>query len=200
MSFETALTRNVKEYVGLFITERFTEAICYHNIDHTLDVVSACEQIGRACGLDNDDLEVAILAGWFHDTGYYLGNDNHEAESAAIAEAFLAHNRVPSHRISSVKQAILATKLPQSPRTLIDKVLCDADLYHLSSNSFFEKTELLRLEISYCKGFISQTEWFRITRDFLEKHRYHTEYGIRALRPGKGSNLQSLHSLIQDQE
>ena len=138
-SFSTLFIEKTKEYVGGFIGDNFSEKICYHNIDHTLEVVEASEFIGNHCGISDKDMEIVIIASWFHDTGYYLGCENHEAESAKIARTFLSEENVSQDVINQIIKCILSTKIPQLPKTLLEKIICDADLYHLSSENFLEK-------------------------------------------------------------
>ena len=88
-NFSTPFIEMTREYVAGFIGNNFTEKICYHNIDHTLEVVDAVEFIGRKCNISDKDLETVLIAAWFHDTGYYLGCENHEEASEKIALMFL---------------------------------------------------------------------------------------------------------------
>ncbi len=196
MGFETALIGRVKEHVGLFIAEHFTEKICYHNIDHTLDVVEASEMIGRACGLADNQLELVIIAAWFHDTGYYLGNENHELESARIARRFLSDEKLSFQAIDAIINCIHATKIPQDPKNLMEQVLCDADLYHLSTAHFFTKSELLRKELTFCKGYMSHEQWLALSSEFISCHHYHTDYAKRNLCPLKEANHRKLVNKI----
>jgi predicted metal-dependent HD superfamily phosphohydrolase len=200
MAYETALIRKVKEHVGLFIAEHFTEKICYHNIDHTLDVVEASEMIGRACGLNDAELELVIIAAWFHDTGYYLGNENHESESARIARDFLRKQNISDKKIATIAHCIHATKIPQNPKSLLEEVLCDADLFHLATDHFFTKSELLRQELTWCNGYMSNKRWMDLSSKFIECHHYHTDYAQKNLCPLKEANHKRLIKKIKEKK
>ena len=166
--FSTPFINKTKEYVGGFIGDNFSEKICYHNIDHTIDVVNASEYIGRKCEISDEDMETLLIAAWFHDTGYYLGCENHEAESASIAEEYLKSHNYPEKRIRQIANCILSTKLPQQPKSLLEKIICDADLFHLSSDQFYEKSQLLLHEISFQSNTISREKWIIDTLDFID--------------------------------
>ena len=56
-NFSTPLIKKTKEYVAGFIADNFTEKICYHNIDHTLEVVEASEFIGNKLKISKEDLK-----------------------------------------------------------------------------------------------------------------------------------------------
>ena len=137
--FETYLISMAETYVKRFMADKLDEKMCYHNLNHTLEVVEAAEIIGRGCKLNEDELEQVIIAAWFHDIGYYNGREDHELQSAELARSFLIKTSFPAYKIENVCSSILATKIPQSPKNLLEQVLCDADLYHLSTEKFFEK-------------------------------------------------------------
>jgi len=190
--FSTSLIESTKEYVGGFIGDHFTEKICYHNIDHTLGVVEACQIIGKNTEISDFDLEKVIVAAWFHDAGYYLGCKDHEKESARIAKEFLLSENLNSIYINEVSNCILSTKIPQHPKSLLEKILCDADLYHLSSDLFFSRSALLLREINLENQVFTTLSWMVATRDFMESHRFHTSYGKMALQPKLKKNLAKL--------
>jgi len=199
-NFSTPFIEKTKEYVAGFIGENFTEKICYHNIDHTLDVVSATEIIGKQCKLSDKDLETVIIASWFHDTGYYLGCENHEETSASIARRYLQNENLDPKVIEQIVNCILSTKIPQNPKTKLEQVICDADLFHLSTERFFEKSELLLRELSYHNQDLTQENWMIISKEFVEAHNYHTSYGKKVLCPLLRKNLDLLKSKIVEIE
>jgi predicted metal-dependent HD superfamily phosphohydrolase len=192
MAFETAWTRRAEKFVRTFILERFSDKISYHNLDHTLDVVQASELIGCACGLSDEQLEIVLVAAWFHDVGYYLGNEEHEAISARIARDFLEKEGLPEDKIQMVECCIAATKVPQQPTNLVEMVLCDADLYHLSTERFFEKSDLLMRELMMRDSSLKSRQWMKASWQFVRDHTYHTAYGKKNLAPKKEANLRLL--------
>lgn len=199
-NFSTPFIERTKEYVAGYIAENFTEKICYHNIDHTLEVVDATEMIGRKCGISDKDLETVIIAAWFHDTGYYLGCENHEKASADIATAFLREQKVDEEVIRQIRNCIYATKIPQRPKTLLEEILCDADLYHLSTEKFFEKSDLLWQEIRMNDQDIAHDYWLNLSKEFVEAHQYHTPYGKQVLLPRLKKNLSLIKSKLKEIE
>ncbi len=175
-----------------FIADNFSDNICYHNIDHVMDVVEAAENIGMASGLNDEELEIVLVAAWFHDTGYYLGEKNHEKASVKIARKFLKTMLVDNDKIKLISSCIASTKIPQKPKTLLEKVLCDADLYHLATENFLNKSELLRQELHQKNHNLTMEKWHDLNCHFLKSHHFHTEYGKKCLRPIKFKNLSRL--------
>ena len=79
--------------------------------------------------------------------------------------------------------------MPQSPNDLLGMILCDADLYHLGSEEFDEKSSLLRLELSLlCDQEHSDREWLEKNDEFLKEHRFFTNYAFEHLGKRKSQN------------
>ncbi len=199
-NFSTPFIEKTREYVADFIAENFTEKICYHNIDHTLEVVEASEIIGKQCKISSEDLETVIVAAWFHDTGYFMGCENHEEASASIARKFLKQENINQVRINQVVNCILSTKIPQKPETLLEKILCDADLYHLATERFFEKSELLWRELMLHDQAMTLEFWMNKSKEFVEAHKYHTSFGKKTLFPRLERNLALIKTKIKEFE
>jgi predicted metal-dependent HD superfamily phosphohydrolase len=175
--------------------------VTYHTFDHTAKVAAATEMIGRECGLAQEELETVLIAAWFHDLGYVKGHYLHEIESGKMAEAQLRAWGLPTDRIQRVKQAIESTRMPQVPRSMIDKVLCDADMYHLSTEDAEDYAELLRKEIAVTKNFVfSDDEWRRSNYQFLKAHEFATPYGQTVLEEKKRKNVKALKKLLKKDE
>jgi predicted metal-dependent HD superfamily phosphohydrolase len=199
MTVESDLLDKSKEYVESFLEQNLSNEIFYHDLEHTREVVEAATEIGQASGLSKDELETVLIAAWFHDTGYFKGKINHEQESRNIAENFLREQGIGEKKISEVGGCIIATKIPQRPTNLMEEVLCDADLYHLSTSEFFRKSELLRKEFSLTgKNEIEDKEWLKTNIKFLKKHNFFTDYARQKLLPHKKKNLKKLKSTMSE--
>lgn len=181
----------VKDYLDQNLDDRFT----FHNWDHCTEVVSNALQIGEGSGLTENQLEIIELAAWFHDIGYSTDFKNHEPESCRIAESFLLENDYPASKIEEIKRCIMSTKLDAKPSNLMEKVLADADLSHLSKTHQQEKSELLRQEVkAVCGRNISKVDWLQNDINFMLEHVYHTRYAKDHFQAGKVRNLQNVVS------
>jgi len=199
MALETELLERSKEYVESFLEKNLSNEIFYHDLEHTREVVIAANEIGKESGLTEDQLETVLIAAWFHDTGYYKGKRDHEKESRIIAEEFLREQGINEKKIAEVGGCIIATKIPQRPTNMMEEVLCDADLYHLSTSEFFRKSELLRKEFSLTgSNEIKDKEWLKTNIKFLKKHNFFTDYARDKLYPQKKKNLKKLKSIKKE--
>jgi len=185
------LIAEAQDYVSRLFREKINPRFLFHNLEHTLYVVSASEEIAAAYPLSDEDKLALSLAAWFHDTGYAAQDvSDHEKESIKIAAGFLRQKNVPETIIQKTASCIEATRMPQSPKNLPEEIICDADLYHLGTDDFETKTRLLRKEQSGLLDLdISKKEWRKTNIAFLEKHRYFTDYCRKKLEPGKKRNL-----------
>lgn len=165
----------------------------FHNLDHTEDVAEACSRMADHYHIPDDDRFVLMLAAWFHDTGYTSGvAEGHEEVSIQMATGFLQNN-VEESVLQRVNSAIQATRMPQSPLSLVEKILCDADLWHLSTPDFKARNQLLRQERENLLGSkISRKDWRKGNVHFLENHKYFTDYAQQQLEHKKLENLNEL--------
>lgn len=177
---------------SLFHTKKDNRLI-YHNLLHTEQVVKSVVKIANHYQLSDQDFFVVNTAAWFHDTGYLTSFEHHEARGAESAEKFLTEKGVSPEVVEQVVNCILATKMPQHPVSLLEQIICDADLFHLGGDNFKERNKLMRKEAEACMGKeISKNEWRLNTIALFESHHYHTEYCQDLLTAKKELNLQEL--------
>jgi predicted metal-dependent HD superfamily phosphohydrolase len=157
-------------------------------------VVAACEKLADYYQIPEDDRFALVLAAWFHDTGYTGGDARgHEDISSQIATEFLTAHAATEELVAKIIGCINATRIPQSPDSEIEKIICDADLFHLGSDAFKEKSRLLREEIQeFGDKELSKKDWRKINVRFLEAHNYFTTYGKEKLQPVKEQHLSEI--------
>ncbi|MGQ7856880.1 Pycsar system effector family protein [Pedobacter sp. WC2501] len=195
------LQEDVEKHVGDYFHTHSDPRLVYHNLEHTEKVVNAAQQIANHYQLNEQDFFTVTVAAWFHDTGYFEDALNHEAKGAVLADDFLAKHKVNQEIRDQVKSAILATKIPQKPKSEIDKILCDADLFHLGLADFRAKGKLMHKEneLIYKKE-ISKSDWRKKDIQFMESHHYHTDYANLLLSDQKQKNIEKLKSKLTAQE
>jgi predicted metal-dependent HD superfamily phosphohydrolase len=191
-----------RNYVTDLFTHKVKPDFVFHSLDHTEDVADACSMMADYYQLSDEDRFVLILAAWFHDTGYSSGQtEGHEDLSAQIAAQFLQEHGASDSIIQRVGSCIRATKMPQSPVSQVEKILCDADLMHLATDDFKARSQLLKQERENLLGQkISKKDWRKSNIKFLETHKYFTDYGQEVLEPKKQENLSSLKKKNVDKD
>lgn len=196
----TALIRKAEQQVKALFEAHPNPGLRYHNIQHTGQVVAAATKIADHYQLDEEDYAAVIIAAWYHDTGYVFGGrELHEEKSVALAEAFIKAENERDTLLEKVSGCILATKIPQSPDSLISRIVCDADLFHLGTGEFKTINKLVRKEISVITGEkFSGEEWRGKTLSFLENHSFHTDYCKTLLQKGKQENIEWLRKKMDE--
>lgn len=165
----------------------------YHDAQHTIEVVAAVEKISESERLSHEEGELLRTAALFHDAGYLKGNDDHETLSCKVARELLPQFDYKVHQIETICQMIMATKLPQKPSSLAEEILCDADLFYLGSESYFERAEKLRSEFEATGKLKPTIDWNKFQIDFLKKHRFFTLTAVKQREQKKKENLQRLY-------
>ena len=101
-----------------------------------------------------------------------------------------------SKQIETIAKMILSTRLPQTPVTLLEKILCDADLDYLGREDFYDVGGKLLKEFM-SQGIVeTEREWNLVQKTFLEGHRFHTEYSRVNREGAKRERLREIVSKL----
>ncbi|MCD0488669.1 DUF5706 domain-containing protein [Pedobacter sp. MC2016-14] len=183
----------IKTHISAQFHAHMDDRLIYHNLYHTEQVVKNTVKIANHYQLGDEDFFVVTAAAWFHDLGYLVEWKHHEDKGAEAAASFLNQLGVDSVLIEKVNACIIATRMPQQPHNLLEQIVCDADLYHLGSESFKERNKTMRKEAeAFCGKNIEKGTWRDKTILLFEAHHYHTDFAQQQLNDGKARNLQQL--------
>ncbi len=194
---ESDIIKKVETYVKQLFEERKQYQYSYHNQNHTLSVVRQAIKIGKCCRFTPHEMFVLVISAWFHDVGYLYTTASHEEKGKLIAMEFLASFDIERETLVAISECIDATHFPQKPTSKISYALCDADLFHLSEDDFFEKSLKMKMEINelYNKDMDLLTYW-EVTYELFMMHTYHSPYGKKVLARGKERNCLKLRERI----
>jgi len=175
--------------------ETLSPDLTYHSREHTRDVVRQSERIAHEESItDQRKVFVLKIAALYHDTGFIETYSNHEEKSCQIfLRDSLSFGLNPSE-IKEITELIMVTKIPQQPKNLLQRIICDADLDYLGRDDFEKIGEKLRQEFLVYGVVQSDEEWDRLQLKFLTSHKYHTASSQRDREPVKQMHL---HSLIR---
>jgi predicted metal-dependent HD superfamily phosphohydrolase len=192
MQFEQA-----KKLILDRLNEELPRHLSYHSVDHVKDVYTAAENIGKLEHISAYDMQLLLTAALFHDSGFMHGPNNHEEESCRIASEYLPGFNYSDDEIEKINGMIMATKLPQTPRTPLEEIICDADLDYLGRDDFFPISDNLYAEFTYTGIVNNENDWNKIQVSFFEKHQYFTKSALRLREEKKEENLCLIRAKIK---
>ena len=190
----TNIIKKAENFVLELFESHKKETLEYHNVDHTRTVVVRCKEIAAQYELSEKDLAVLYIAAWFHDTGHlFVEPAIHEIKSNELMKKFFALQGIETDDIVPlIEGCILATRVPQAPKTLPEQIICDADTYHLGTKEFKTSNKKLKKEYISRKLIPADIDWNKQSLEFLELHRYFTPYCKELLEEGKQKNIERL--------
>jgi len=168
------------------------EHFYYHNLNHTLDVYHCAESIAQQENINSKDISLLLVAALYHDAGYLHQIADHETASCNIVrENFVRYGYSPKE-IDQICALIMATRVPQTPTSLLEKVICDADLDYLGRDDFFITGNNLYRELTATRQINSKKEWDKIQTLFLQQHKFFTATSFENRQPKQQENLAAL--------
>ena len=166
--------------------------LTYHHGEHTLRVVDIAAMIATHEKTGVESMRLIKTAALFHDTGFLISPKDHEQESIRIARQHLPALGYSQVEIDIIAGLILATEIPQQPKTHEEMIVADADLEYMGTDDFDIISDSLFRELTYFRPTLTEDEWNSIQISFLQKHHYHTEFCKKFRAPKKRENLQKL--------
>ena len=171
----------------------------YHNVKHTVDVVTEVELIGWAEGCSDEDILLLKTAALFHDSGYTVAYDNHEYHGTLIAREMLPGYGYTTEQIEKICSIIMSTKLPPKPNNLLEEIICDSDLDYLGRSDFIPVSNTLFEELKAQDKMKSLNDWNKIQVKFISGHQYFTKTARSLREVNKQLQIERIQSLITDQ-
>lgn len=167
--------------------------LTYHSVQHTIDVMEQANAIANREGIaDVSDFLLIKLAALYHDTGFLEVYKGHEEVSCSKATRELTAAGVSDTAIACICGMIMATKIPQQPRNLLEQILADADLDYLGRTDFFSISNKLRTEFMDYKIVDTDAAFDTLQLRFLESHSYFTESSRSLRAPVKQLHYETL--------
>lgn len=166
--------------------------LTYHCVEHTELVLERSEYIAKKEGLSRKKIELLKAAALYHDFGFTEVYKDHEEKGCEIVKKELPKFGYSDSDIKAICGMIMATKIPQSPKNLMEDIIADADLEYLGSNEFKTIGDRLYKELKHFNSALSRKEWNQIQIKFMSNHDYHTSYCKRYREWRKQRNLESL--------
>lgn len=166
---------NIKKRVVSRLQNELDDSLLYHSVDHTLYVYEKAQIIGSKEGVSKKEMKLLKIAALYHDIGHIYTYQDHEEMSCKILKKEL-RSTLDKKDIKTICGMIMATKIPQNPKTLLENIIADADLEYLGTKYFYKTGNLLYLELKHRNPKLTQKDWDKIQIGFLTQHSYHTKF------------------------
>ncbi len=184
-------------YAFLCLERELPPQLSYHSLAHTRDdVLPAVTRLADSIGITGEDRLLLQTAACYHDIGFVLQREAHEMVSVQIARDILPSFGYNPAQLALISGMIMATRLPQSPQTLLEQMLADADLDSLGRADFFCRSLDLRAELAAYGNACSLNDWYGRQVQFLCQHCYFTPAARRLRDAGKQFNIIALRLLL----
>jgi len=170
----------------------------YHNFKHTIDVINQAELIGYGEGVDDESILLLKTAALFHDAGHVISYDEHEYNGTQLAKEYLPKYKYTPEQIDRICELIMATKLPPSPKTVLESIMCDSDLDYLGRSDFIPVSNTLFKELKEQNKIGSLNDWNKIQVKFLSNHHFYTQTGKNLREVNKQMQIERIKKLIED--
>lgn len=169
MEFEQA-----KQYILNRLSKELSPTLYYHGLHHTIDVYDAVIRIAEEEQITTEELLLLKTAALFHDAGFIEQYLHNEPIGVRIANETLPGFDYNKEQIETIAAIIMATNRQTPPQTLLQKIMCDADLDYLGRDDFYTIADTLRKELNAHGHTYSDLQWLQMQVAFLENHEYYT--------------------------
>ncbi len=194
----SSIIQKSREYATQIIVEELPKDFVYHDLDHTLSVLSNSLLLAKPYNLSEEELEILTIAALFHDLGYLTIYQGHELASEKMAEDFLKKAGYPKYKIEAVIACIHATIVEVPPLSISEQIIKDADLASLGSVDFEKYSNKLRHEwLHFCDELYTDKEWYEINYNFLNGHQFFTDEAKRLYGAVKLENMAKMRKLLE---
>ncbi len=190
---------DIQEIILDKLEKELPSFLYYHNVKHTVDVVTEVELIGWAEGCSDEEILMLKTAALFHDVGHTVAYDDHEYHGTLIAAEMLPKYGYTPEQIEKICSIIMSTKLPPKPNNLLEEIICDSDLDYLGRSDFIPVSNTLFEELKAQNKMSSLNDWNKIQVKFISNHQYFTKTARSLREVNKQLQIERIQNLIIDQ-
>jgi uncharacterized protein len=190
----------LKKYFLDRLEHKLSPELTYHGLHHTLDVMDACESYIKRYNIEEQDAELLRIGAILHDIGFLETYTQHEEKGVEIARGAMPYFGYNEDQIKIVEGLILATKVPQKPKTFLEQIICDADLDYLGRDDFYPIAETLFTELQHYIGLDDRNKWNEIQLSFLGTHSYHTDWAKEVRAHKKAKYIEELKATLSSSQ
>jgi len=197
IKFQLIKFDDLEEFMLDKMERELPKYLCYHNLKHTIDVGIQSEILGREEGISDEEMLLLKTAALFHDSGQTIQTCDHEMLGTGIASEILPKFGYTPEQITAISEIIMATKLPPQPKSLLQKIICDADLDYLGRSDFIPVSNMLYKELHEQNLIDSINDWNKLQIKFLTNHQYFTKTANILREVNKQTQIERLKKEIK---
>lgn len=187
---------DIQEIILDKLERELPDFLHYHNVKHTVDVVTEVELIGWAEGCSDEEILLLKTAGLFHDAGHTVTYDGHEHQGTVLARQMLPEFGYTEEQIETICSIIMSTQMPPKPRNLLEKIICDSDLDYLGRSDFIPVSNTLFEELKAQNKITKLNDWNKLQVKFISGHQYFTSTARSLREVNKQLQIERIQSLI----
>ncbi|TFH26828.1 MAG: HD domain-containing protein [Bacteroidia bacterium] len=196
--FKLLQFNDLQELILDILEKELPAYLYYHNVKHTVDVVTEVELIGWAEGLNDEEILLLKTAALFHDAGHTVAYDEHEYHGTQLVKEWLPGYGYTQEQIEKICGIIMATKLPPQPKDIHQEIICDADLDYLGRSDMIPVSNTLYKELHEQNKIGSFNDWNKLQVKFITGHTYFTKTAQSLREVNKQKQIERIRHLITD--
>ncbi len=191
---------DMEEAVLNRLENELSDNLTYHNMKHTVDVVTQVEIIGLGEKISEAEMLLIKSAALFHDAGFLIDSENHEENSIELAREVLQMYGFDDEQITEIAKLINVTRKDAKPHNHLEAIIKDADLDYLGRSDFIPVSESLYHEIQTFHEKMSLQDWTKKQINFISSHKYYTNTARNLRQVNKEKQLNALRELLNTQQ
>ncbi len=186
--------QGAKYFIIQKLIHELPSKLYYHGLHHTFDVYDAAKRLATMEQVTGDELILLKTSALFHDAGFIEQYKHNEPIAVKMAEQSLPQFGYNDKQIAIIADTIMATSMKKPPQTILEKIMCDADLDYLGRSDFNVLSGLLKKELNTFGFECDEQQWDEIQIKFLEEHKYHTESAVKRNEIVKQQHIEEIKS------
>ncbi len=196
--FKLVQFTELQEFILEKLERELPPHLYYHNVKHTVDVVTEVELIGWTEDCSDEEILLLKTAGLFHDAGHTVTYDGHEQAGTELARTLLPGYGYSQAQIDRISDIIMATKMPPQPKDLLQEIICDADLDYLGRSDMIPVSNTLYKELKELNKIGTLNDWNKLQVKFISVHQYFTKTARSLREVNKQIQIDRIKSLITE--
>lgn len=186
-----------RTYILTRLRTELPVARTYHSLEHTLDVYASVVDIAEQEGVTGEGLTLLKIAALYHDCGFTVQDLDHELAGCGLVREKLPEFGFSAEQVERICDMIMSTRIPQTPRNKLARILCDADLDYLGRGDFERIGSTLFQEMRHYGVLSTERQWNELQVRFLERHKYFTATNKRSREPVKQQHLEKVKDWLR---